>query len=110
MSMPVHLLPLTWATGRVPIFIAHETRMLHQKAGESLLNGSRMQTVWIENKSILTPTSGFLASGYTHTINPYVGCAFARSTCGTFCYAQHNQWITQGRPWGLFGAKRHLIA
>jgi hypothetical protein len=30
----------------------------------------------IENKSILTPTSGFLASGYTHTLNPHVGCAF----------------------------------
>lgn len=26
----------------------------------------------IENKTILAPTGGFLASGYTHTINPYV--------------------------------------
>lgn len=24
---------------------------------------------WIDNKTILTATSGFLASGYTHTIN-----------------------------------------
>ena len=23
-----------------------------------------------------------------------------------FCYAQHNIWITRGRPWGLYGAKR----
>jgi len=63
---------------------------------------------WINNKTILTPTGGFLATGYTHTINPYVGCAFAGALCGTFCYAQHNRWITQGHPWGLFGAKLNL--
>src|SRR5262245_24374478 len=62
----------------------------------------------IENKTILTPTSGFLAPGYTHTINAYQGCAFAGALCGTFCYAQHNHWITKGRPWALYGAKRHL--
>jgi DNA repair photolyase len=64
----------------------------------------------VENASILTPTSGFLAAGYTHTINVYQGCAFAGALCGTFCYAQHNQWITQGRSWGLYGAKRHVRA
>jgi DNA repair photolyase len=63
---------------------------------------------WIDNKSILTPTSGFLSSGYTHTLNPYVGCAFAGALCGTFCYAQHQHWITRGRPWGLYGAKRDI--
>jgi DNA repair photolyase len=63
---------------------------------------------WIDNKSILTPTSGFLASGYTHTLNPYVGCAFAQALCGTFCYAQHQHWIVRGRPWGLYGAKRNI--
>jgi DNA repair photolyase len=62
----------------------------------------------VENATILTPTSGFLASGYTHTINVYRGCAFAGSLCGTFCYAQHNRWITQGRAWGLYGAKRQV--
>ena len=60
----------------------------------------------LENASILTPTGGFLAAGYTHTINVYQGCAFARSLCGTYCYAQHNRWITKGRAWGLYGAKR----
>src|SRR5262245_1490262 len=60
----------------------------------------------VENATILTPTGGFLAAGYTHTINVYQGCAFAGSLCGTFCYAQHNRWITQGRAWGLYGAKR----
>jgi DNA repair photolyase len=63
---------------------------------------------WIDNKSILTPTSGFLASGYTDTLNPYSGCAFAGALCGTFCYAQHQHWITRGRPWGLYGAKRDI--
>jgi DNA repair photolyase len=64
---------------------------------------------FIDNKSILTPTiSGFLASGYTHTLNPYVGCAFAGALCGTFCYAQHQHWITRGRPWGLYGPKRDI--
>jgi DNA repair photolyase len=60
----------------------------------------------IENASILTPTGGFLAAGYTHTINAYQGCAFAGALCGLFCYAQHNRWITKGRAWGLYGAKR----
>jgi DNA repair photolyase len=63
---------------------------------------------FIENASILTPTSGFLKAGYTHTINVYQGCAFAGSLCGTFCYAQHNRWITKGRTWALYGVKRHV--
>jgi DNA repair photolyase len=66
-----------------------------------------MQMTVIDSKTILTPTSGFLADGYTHTINAYSGCAFAKALCGTFCYAQHNRWITKGRPWGWFGAKQH---
>ena len=65
---------------------------------------------WFENRSILTPTGGFLKAGYTHTLNPYLGCSFASSLCGTFCYAQHNQWIVKGRPWGLYAAKRHTRA
>ncbi|WP_139488599.1 SPL family radical SAM protein [Brevibacillus dissolubilis] len=32
---------------------------------------------------VLTPTGGFL-TGYTHTLNPYVGCSFACS----FCYVR----------------------
>jgi DNA repair photolyase len=60
----------------------------------------------IENRTILTPTSGFLGSGFTYTINAYVGCAFAKTICGGYCYAQHNYWITKGRTWGLYGTKR----
>ena len=63
----------------------------------------------VANKTILTPTSGFLASGFTHTLNAYRGCAFAGSLCGTFCYAQHNVWITKGRAWGLYGAKQRVV-
>jgi DNA repair photolyase len=59
----------------------------------------------VEHRSILTPTGGFLKRGYTHTLNPYSGCSFAGALCGVFCYAQHNRWITRGRPWGLYGAK-----
>jgi DNA repair photolyase len=62
----------------------------------------------VENATILTPTSGFLKTGYTHTINVYKGCAFAGSLCGTFCYAQHNRWITRGRAWGLYGVKQDI--
>lgn len=64
----------------------------------------------LEHRSILTPTGGFLKSGYTHTLNPYSGCSFAKAACGVFCYAQHNGWITKGRPWGLYGAKTEAAA
>jgi DNA repair photolyase len=62
----------------------------------------------VDNTSILTPTGGFLAAGFTHTLNAYQGCAFAGALCGTYCYAQHNQWINRGRAWGLYGAKRRV--
>lgn len=63
----------------------------------------------VDNATILTPTGGFLATGYTHTINAYQGCAFAGALCGLYCYAQHNRWITKGRPWGLYAAKRRVV-
>jgi DNA repair photolyase len=53
-----------------------------------------------EAKSILTPASGFLAAGFTHTLNPYGGCAFGQSTANgegcPFCYVRKS-------PVGLFG-------
>jgi DNA repair photolyase len=64
--------------------------------------------IWLENRGILTPTGGFLADGFTHTINLYAGCAFANSLCGVYCYAQHNRWITKGRKWGYYGAKKNI--
>ncbi len=62
----------------------------------------------VDNKSILTETSGFLKDGFTHTINAYSGCSFAGSLCGSYCYAQHNHWITRGRDWKLYGVKRQI--
>src|SRR3954471_21423477 len=61
----------------------------------------------IDNKTILTATGGFLGDGFTHTLNVSQGCAFARAACGVYCYAQHSPWITRGRPWGLYGFKKH---
>jgi DNA repair photolyase len=72
------------------------------------IDASHRPVPLVDNASVLTPTSGYLSAGYTHTINLYQGCSFAGSLCGVFCYAQHNQWITRGRPWGLYGAKRHI--
>jgi DNA repair photolyase len=44
----------------------------------------------------LTPQKGgFLAAGFTHTLNPYVGCAFGRVGC-PFCYVRES-------PVGRFG-------
>ena len=62
----------------------------------------------IDNRSILTKTSGFLDGGFTHTINAYSGCAHAGSFCGPYCYAQHNHWITKGRPWSIYGVKGNV--
>ena len=64
----------------------------------------------IDNKSILSPTRGFLGPGYTHTLNPYSGCAYAKTVCGLFCYAQHEGNITKGRPWQLYGAKKNAAS
>jgi DNA repair photolyase len=64
----------------------------------------------IANVSILSPTRGFLGSGYTHSLNPYSGCAYAGSVCGLFCYAQHDGNITRGRPWRLYGAKKNAAS
>jgi len=44
----------------------------------------------------LTSTSGFL-SGYSHTLNPYVGCAFGCS----YCYVRRLPvGLFRGEPWG----------
>ena len=47
-------------------------------------------------KQALTPQKGgFLASGFTHTFNPYKGCGFGRTGC-PFCYVRES-------PVGRFG-------
>ena len=54
-----------------------------------------MKVIWDdrEKDSALAGTGGFL-HGYTHTLNPAVGCVFACSWCGLYCYAQ---WETPAR-------------
>jgi DNA repair photolyase len=64
----------------------------------------------IDNKSILSPSRGFLGPGFTHTLNPYSGCAYAKTVCGLFCYAQHDVNITKHRPWRLYGAKKNAAS
>lgn len=61
-----------------------------------------MQVQVIPVRSILNPTGGYLKEGFTHTINPYRGCALGNSLCGLYCYAQWNAYHTQGRAWGSF--------
>jgi DNA repair photolyase len=61
-----------------------------------------MEVREIRIRSILTRTGGFLREGFSHTVNPYSGCAYGGALCGGPCYAQHNTWVRQGRPWGTF--------
>ncbi len=56
----------------------------------------------IESKSVLTRTSGYLKSVCSHSLNPYIGCGFGRSSCGVGCYVRFNPWLTRGREWGRF--------
>lgn len=51
---------------------------------------------------ILTPASGYLV-GFTHTLNPYVGCAFGDGGCGVYCYvAESPVALFTGKPWGTW--------
>ena len=62
-------------------------------------------------KRALTPQKGgFLASGFTHTLNPYVGCAFGRVGC-PFCYVRESP-VGQFGPssWGTWVRQKANIA
>ena len=61
-----------------------------------------MQIKLIQNKSILTRTTGYLKNISSHSLNPYSGCGFGNSSCGQGCYVRFNFWINQGRQWGTF--------
>jgi len=61
-----------------------------------------METSVVEARSILTPTRGFLSEGFTHSLNPYGGCAFGNSACGLYCYAAQMPFLRRGRTWGQF--------
>lgn len=53
-------------------------------------------------KSILTRSSGYLTTVTSHSLQPYRGCSFGRALCGSYCYVQHNPYVTKGRSWGTF--------
>jgi DNA repair photolyase len=53
-------------------------------------------------QSILTRSSGYLKQVCSHSLNPYTGCGYGRSSCGVGCYVQSNPWLTRGRTWGSF--------
>jgi len=61
-----------------------------------------MKTSFMNVRSILTRTSGYLTTVCSHSLQPYRGCPFGASLCGVGCYVQHNIYATQGAPWGSF--------
>jgi DNA repair photolyase len=59
-----------------------------------------MRVAPVAARSILTPTGGFLL-GFTHTLNPYRGCAFGGALCGVYCYASETRYGSdRAEPWG----------
>ena len=62
-------------------------------------------------KRALTPQKGgFLASGFTHTLNPYAGCAFGRTGC-PFCYVRESPAGKFGpTAWGAWVSQKANIA
>ena len=56
----------------------------------------------IRCRSILTRASGYLKPVCSHSLNPYVGCGYGNTACGTGCYVQFNHWLTRSRTWGAF--------
>ena len=54
----------------------------------------------VDSRTVLTPASGFLHA-FTHTLNPYMGCAFGDGGCGVYCYvAESPIGLYAGKPWG----------
>lgn len=54
----------------------------------------------VRSASVLTRTQGFLFA-FTHTLNPYMGCAFGDGGCGVYCYvAESPIGLYAGKPWG----------
>jgi DNA repair photolyase len=67
-----------------------------------------MELPLIDNKTILSATGGYLADGFTHSLNISQGCSFAHSACGVYCYVKGLPYVTKGRPWGLYGFKKDV--
>lgn len=57
-------------------------------------------------RTALTPARGYLSgtgSGFTHSFNPAIGCAYAAGGCGAYCYARGFAERLGGR--GTWGAR-----
>lgn len=60
------------------------------------MNDLKVKTATKPARRLLNPASGFL-EGYSHTLNPYVGCAFACS----YCYVREMPVAKfRAEPWG----------
>ncbi len=59
----------------------------------------------------LTPTGGFLGRGFTHSLNPYIGCAFGDAGGCPFCYVRALPIARAASgPWGSWViAKSNLV-
>ena len=61
---------------------------------------SRIEVELAPTRRLLTPTGGYL-SAFSHTLNPYAGCAFGDRGCGVYCYvAESPIGRFASRPWG----------
>lgn len=68
-------------------------------------------TTSIQVKHALTPQKGgFLAAGFSHTLNPYKGCGFGRTGC-PFCYVRESP-VGKFAPiaWGSWVVQKVNIA
>jgi DNA repair photolyase len=53
-----------------------------------------------QSRSVLTKANGYLG-GFTHSLNPYMGCAWGQNGCGVYCYvAESPIGIHAAKPWG----------
>ena len=70
-----------------------------------------MTTEMTMAKQALTPQKrGFLAGGFTHTLNPYKGCTFGRTGC-PFCYVRESPiGKFRSSPWGTWVSQKSNIA
>lgn len=64
------------------------------------LEGAALGVEPVRAKGILTRTGGFLGA-FTHTLNPWTGCAYGRHACGVACYAAELRYgADRARTWG----------
>jgi DNA repair photolyase len=67
-------------------------------------------TEMINTKQALTPQKGGFLAAFTHSLNPYKGCAFGRTGC-PFCYVRESPIGKFGSsPWGTWMVQKSNIA